>query len=145
MTNEGFGAQGVQIGVEMNSGSLMGAVFGAIFRVVCAVLVVFVIYRGAVTCYDYGYRIFMESAVSAGEGREITVTIPADMSAAEMGELFASKGLIKDANLFVLQYYFSEFRKDIQPGTFELSTAMTAEEMMEVMATESEEAEEEES
>ena len=126
----------------MNSGSLVGAVFGAIFRVLCTVLVVFVIYRGAIICYDYGYRIFMEPAVSAGEGREITVTIPVDMSAAEMGELFANKGLIKDANLFVLQYYFSEFRKDIKAGTFELSTAMTAEEMMEVMASDPDETEE---
>lgn len=129
----------------MNSGSLVGAVFGAIFRVVCAVLVVFVVYRGAIICYDYGYRIFMEPAVSAGEGREITVTIPADMSASEMGELFANKGLIKDANLFVLQYYFSEFRKDIKPGTFELTTAMTAEEMMEVMAADPDDLEEGES
>lgn len=120
----------------MNSGNLVGAVFGAIFKVLCTVLVVLVIYRGAVVCYDYGYRIFMEPAVSAGEGRKITVTIPADMSAQEMGELFANKGLIKDVRLFVLQYYFSEYRKEIQSGTFELSTAMTAEEMMEAMASE---------
>ncbi|MBO5336317.1 MAG: endolytic transglycosylase MltG [Lachnospiraceae bacterium] len=128
----------------MNSGNLVGAVFGAIFRLGCTVLVIFVIYQGALTCYDYGYRIFMEPAVSSGEGRTVSVTIPKGMSAQEMGELFQKKGLINDANLFVLQYYLSEFRKDIQPGTFDLSTAMTAEEMMEVMAT-PEETEEEES
>lgn len=125
----------------MKPSSLIGAVVGVIFRVACTVLVVLVIYRGAMVCYDYGYRIFTEPAVSAGEGRAITVTIPNDMSAKEMGELFAKKGLIKDSNLFILQYYLSEFRKDIQPGTFELSTAMTAEEMMEVMATPQEEEE----
>ena len=119
----------------MKSSSLIGAVFGVIFRVACTVLVVLAIYRGAMLCYDYGYRIFTEPAVSAGEGRAITVTIPADMSAKEMGEFFVSKGLVKDSNLFVLQYYLSEFRKEIKPGTYELTTAMTAEEMMEVMAT----------
>lgn len=125
----------------MKSNNLIGAVFGTIFRVACTVLVVLLIYRGAMVCYDYGYRIFTEPAVSSGEGRAVTVTIPKDMSAKEMGELFANKGLIKDSNLFVLQYYLSEFRKDIQPGTFELTTAMTAEEMMEVMATPQEEEE----
>ena len=129
----------------MKPSSLISAVVGVIFRVACTVLVVLVVYRGAMVCYDYGYRIFTEPAVSAGEGRAITVTIPKDMSAKEMGELFANKGLIKDSNLFILQYYLSEFRKDIQPGTFELSTAMTAEEMMEVMATPVEEKKEEES
>lgn len=119
----------------MKSGNLAAAVLGTILRVACTVLVVLLIYRGATICYDYGYRIFMEPAVSSGEGRTISVTIPKDMSAREMGELFAGKGLIKDSNLFVLQYYLSEFRKEIQPGTFELSTAMTVEEMMETMAT----------
>lgn len=119
----------------MKSESLVGAVFGAIFRVFCTVAVVYVVYRGAIICYDYGYRIFTEPAVSSGSGRTVTVEIPLGMTAQEMGELFASKGLVEDSRLFVLQYYASEYRKDIQAGTFELSTAMTAEEMMEVMAT----------
>ena len=129
----------------MNSNNIVGAIFGAIFRIACTVLVVFVIYRGAMFSYDYGYRIFTEPAVSSGEGRTVTVTIPKDMSAEEMGELFVNKGLIRDANLFVLQYYLSEFRKDIRPGTFDLSTAMTAEEMMEAMTVSPEEIKEEES
>lgn len=60
------------------------------------------------------------------------------MSPTEIGELFAQKGLVKEAKLFAWQYIFSEFRKDVKPGVFELSTAMTAEEMMEVMASEQE-------
>ena len=128
----------------MKTSSIVGAVLGAIFRVVCTVLIVYVIYKGAVFCYDYGYRIFTEPAISIGVGRTVTVTIPQGMSAKEMGELFADQGLVEDSKLFVLQYYASEYRKDIKPGTFELSTAMTAEEMMKVMATsqETEEAEE---
>ncbi len=119
----------------MKSDSLILAVFGTVFRVICTVAVIYMIYHGAILCYDYGYRIFTEPAVSAGKGKTVTVEIPQGMSAQEMGELFASKGLVEDSMLFVLQYYASEFRRDIQPGTFELSTAMTAEEMMEVMAT----------
>ena len=119
----------------MKTSSVVGAVLGTIFRIVCTVLIVVVIYKGAVFCYDYGYRIFTEPAISTGTGRTVTVTIPKGMSAKEMGELLANQGLVEDPTLFILQYYASEYRKDIKPGTFELSTAMTAEEMMKVMAT----------
>lgn len=118
----------------MNSGNLVGAVFGAILKVAAAVLVIFLVYKGAVICYDYGYRIFDEPAMSTGEGRTVTVTVTEDMSPSDIGELFKSKGLIRDSRLFILQYYLSEFRKDVRPGTYDLSTAMTVEEMMEVMA-----------
>ena len=110
------------------------SVFGAIWRVVVIVLAVFVIYRGSSICYDYGYRIYTEPAVETGEGKMVTVTITPAMTPKDIGELLEKKGLIKDGTLFIFQYYLSEFVKDVNPGTFELSTAMTAEEMMEVMA-----------
>lgn len=126
----------------MNIRSMIGAVLGAIFRVVVAVLAVYLIYRGAVICYDYGYRIFTEPAVSAGEGRSVTVAITEDMSPADIGRMFESKGLVRDGRLFMLQYYLSEFREDVGPGIFELSTSMTAEEMMEAMVVPEEETKE---
>lgn len=113
--------------------SIIAAVAGAIFRVVVAVAVVYLIYKGTGICYDYGYRIFTEPAVSSGEGRTVTVTITPDMSALEIGELFESRGLVRDSKLFVLQYYLSEYVKEVEPGTFELSTSMTVEDMMAAM------------
>ena len=115
---------------------LVTAVCGTIVKVVIVALLVSWIYKGATLAYDYGYRIFEEPPVATGEGRSVTVTIPEGMSAKEMGNLFLQKGLIRDADLFQLQYMLSEFKKDIKPGTFELSTAMTAEEMMEAMTME---------
>lgn len=109
------------------------SVVGAICRVALIILAVYVIYQGALMSYDYGYRIFTEPAISSGEGRTVTVAITEDMSASDIGHLLKNKGLIRDANLFILQYYLSEYRKDVKPGIFELSTSMTAEEMMETM------------
>lgn len=118
----------------MKSGNLIGAVMGAILKIVAAIAVVYVIYSGAMKCYDYGYRVFTEPAVSAGAGRDVRVTVTEDMSPTDIGELFYSRGLTRDAKLFALQYIFSEYREDVVPGTFDLNTAMTAEEMMAVMA-----------
>ena len=121
--------------------NVAGAVAGAIFRLVVAIAVVYYIYQGALICYDYGDRIFTEPAVSSGEGRTVTVTITESMTPMEIGELFESRGLVRDAKLFIMQYYLSEYTKDVGPGTFELSTAMTAEEMMAAMVVEKEETE----
>ena len=118
----------------MKASNLAGAVLGAILKVVFVVIVVYVVYTGASTCYDYGYRIFTEPAVSSGEGRKITVTLTSDMSATEIGNALQEKGLVRDGRLFALQYLLSEYKKDWKPGTYELSTAMDAEQMMEVMA-----------
>ena len=115
----------------MKAANLAGAVLGAILKVAFAVIVVYLVYTGASTCYDYGYRIFTEPAISSGEGRKITVTLTSDMSATEIGNTLQEKGLVRDGRLFALQYLLSEYKKDWKPGTYELSTAMTAEEMME--------------
>ena len=117
----------------MKPANVIGAVAGTVIRVVVSILVIYLIYRGAMLGYDYGYRIFTEPAVSSGEGRTVTVEVTKDMSPTEIGKLFQNKGLVKDARLFALQYLFSEYRKDVKPGVFELSTAMTAEEMMKAM------------
>lgn len=127
----------------MKAANLAGAVLGAILKVVFAVAVVYLVYTGASTCYDYGYRIFTESAISSGEGRKITVTLTSDMSATEIGATLQDKGLVRDGKLFAMQYLLSEYKKDWKPGTYELSTAMTAEEMMEVMAGKTEDTTEE--
>lgn len=117
----------------MSNKKLVTAVFGAILKVVVAVAAAFIIYKGAMTCYDYGYRIFTEPAVSSGEGRTVTVTVTEDMSVWEIGELMHSKGLTRDSKLFALQYLLSEYSEDVRPGTYEVSTAMTAEEIMAAM------------
>lgn len=41
----------------MKAANLAGAVLGAILKVAFAVIVVYLVYTGASTCYDYGYRI----------------------------------------------------------------------------------------
>lgn len=128
----------------MKALNIISTVLGMIFRVVCAILVVYVIYSGATICYDYGYRIFTEPALSAGEGRTVTVTVQEDMKPQEFAELIVSKGLAEDEILVALQFLLSEYKEDFRSGTFELSTAMTVEEMMEYIATYEEETEEKE-
>ena len=97
----------------METRDVVGAVLNTMIKVVLTVLVVILVYRGAITGYNFGYRVFKQEPMTLGEGRTVTVTIKENMSVKEIGELFLQKGLIKDTTLFMAQYYLSEFRISI--------------------------------
>ena len=105
-----------------------GNVLDTGLQILLIVAIVLVISKGAKTAYDYGYRIYTEKPVAASVGKDVEVTIPLDFNALELGKLFESKGLVRDAKLLALQYYASEYREYVKGGTYTLSTTMTAEE-----------------
>ena len=119
----------------MNSREIVGSVFGIAVKIIVAVVVVMFVYKYAFVAYDYGYRIFGEKPITSGEGRDITVVISDGDGAKEIGEVLESKGLIRDAKLFVIQEKLSNYSGKIPSGEYVLNTSMTAEEMIEVMAT----------
>lgn len=106
------------------------SVLDIVFRVVMWVVIVYFVIKGATRCYDLGYRVFTEDPMAPeGYGREVTVEIPIDFTAKELGELFEEKGLSRDSILFALQYYASEYREGVKGGTYTFSTDQTAEDM----------------
>ncbi len=111
------------------------SVLDMVFRVVMWVVIIYFVIKGATRCYDLGYRVFTEEPVApSGYGREVTVEVPVDFNAKELGELFESKGLSRDAVLFALQYYASEYREGVKGGTYTFRTDQTAEDMFAQMS-----------
>ena len=102
-----------------------------------SIVIIMLVYRFALDAYDFGYRIFAETPVSPEPGLTMSVAIVEGKSVMEIGEILEGKGLIRDAYLFYLTEFFSTYHKKLQPGVYELSTAMTPEEMMGVMAANS--------
>ena len=120
------------------------SVFSVAIKIVVGVIVVMFIYKYALVAYDYGYRIFSEPPMTDGEGRTVTVSISPEMDAETIGQVLENKGLIRDAKLFRLQERLSEYHGKIQPGVYDLTTAMTAEEMIAIMAADADDSIEEE-
>lgn len=118
----------------MSVKGIIGSTAELIIKIVVLVFAATYIMRAATAAYDYGFRIFTEEPVSLGEGRTISVSVQEPVSVREVSEMLEERGLIRDANLFVIQELLSENHGKIQPGIYDLSTAMTAEEMMDVMA-----------
>lgn len=110
------------------------AVLGTIFRVAVVIVVVVFVYRAALMAYDYGYRIFQETPVSAAPGSDMRVEITVGKSPLQIGEILEQKGLIRDARLFYIQNLLSKYKDKLQAGSYVLNTSMTMEEMMAVMS-----------
>ena len=106
----------------------------ATVKIVFVIIVVMLIMRYSKLAYNYGYHIFNQTAVSSGAGRTVSFTVGSGDSAATIAEHLSSVGLITDKTLFRLQERFSEYHGKEKPGTYELSTAMTPDEMLAIMS-----------
>ncbi len=117
----------------MDKKIVWGVVKG-IFKITLALAVVLLVYNLALKAYDFGYRIFAEEPIEAGAGRTISVSIVEGKTVSEIGDILEEKGLIRDSKVFYFQEMFSEYKGDLKPGVYELSTNMTPFEMMEIMS-----------
>ena len=72
------------------------------------------------------------------------MTVSEGQDSKDVGKLLENKGLINNATVFYVQEALSEYKDEIKPGTYELNTAMSVEEMLETMCA-ADEAETEES
>lgn len=123
----------------MNSKEVVVSIFSTVFKVVLAIIIVMLVYKWSMTAYDYGQRVFNEPPVSAGSGRTVTFVVKEGETAKEIGVNLEKNGLIRDAALFRIQEMLSAYKDEMKPGTYELSTSMTTDEMMAIMSMGAEE------
>ena len=90
-------------------------------------------------CYDFGYRVFTETAVEEAPGTDIVVQVTEGMSEGDIGDMLEAEGLIHDSKLFFAQLKLSAYSGKLLPGTYTLNTSMTGKEMIAVMGTGAEE------
>lgn len=108
-------------------------------KVLVLILIIVVLIVIGRESYKLGHDALYEVPVDEGEGREIEVTITEDMTVRDIGELLKDKGLLEESStVFVLQERISEYHGELQPGTYTLTTGMTADEILRVMAGEDE-------
>ncbi len=130
----------------MSVKGLIGTALDTAVKIFLIIVVVTYTYKYAMQAYEFGYRIFAEQPVSGEEAAKvISISVTGEASVMEIGTVLEEKGMIKDARLFYLQELLLGYHGKIKPGIYELSSDMTAEEMLAVMSVEaSEESEESE-
>lgn len=119
----------------MNTNKVVLRFVSISFSVLVLLLIFIGVFKASTFCYELGYRIFSEQPVEAEPGNDVVVEISEKDSAFDIGKMLEKKGLVRDSELYVAQYYLSAYVNKLLPGTYTLNTSMTAKEMMAVMST----------
>lgn len=104
-----------------------------VIRLACYALLVVVAIAAARRAYVFGYSVFDSKPMTGSPGKDVAVTIDEGMSAEEIGTLLKDKQLIRDVNVFRVQYRIYNYK--IYPGTYVLNTSQDVSEMIAVMST----------
>lgn len=125
------------MGKQVRKQKKSSIIAGGFFRFALYLIVtIAVIYIGK-SAYDFGYDIFYQQPMDIEEeGRDITVVVDEGDSVYQIGKTLESRGLIRDAKVFVVQEKLSNYSGKLQQGTYILNTSMTPDEMMEILARE---------
>ncbi len=122
---------------------IIGSVLDTMFKIALMAVIVVYTYKYAMEAYAFGYRVFAEGPVSSPEAAKVvSIYIPGETDAMEIGKVLEEKGLIKDARIFLVQELLSGHHGELKEGTYELSSAMTPEEMIKVLTAKPAEEEE---
>lgn len=117
----------------METKQLLGAIVATIAKIAVAAVVIVVVFKLAVGAYEFGYQIFADAPVDTGNGRTVSVVVSEGQGSKAVAKVLEQKGLIKDANVFYFQEQLSDYKGQIKPGAYELSTAMTGTQMLEIL------------
>lgn len=104
-------------------------------KVIVFVLIARYVMGAASQAYNFGYRIFSEEPVDGEPGITYTVKLSEETTPKQVAQALEDYGLIRDKNLFYLQYMLSPHRGELMPGSYELNTSMTAEQMLTIMSS----------
>ena len=120
------------------TGEIAGNAIYSVVKIVAVVVAVMLVYRAGSLAFEYGERLFGETAVDEAPGRDITITVENGDSVADVGKMLEDAGLIRDKTLFVIQEKLIGFKTGIQPGVYTLNTSQTIEQMLQIMSVVSE-------
>ena len=113
-------------------------VAGGAFKIALYVcIVVLIIWLGRLS-YQFGHDIFDQQPMSPREGQEITVVVKEDDSVYDIAKTLESKGLVEVALEFWIQEKLSNYKGQMKPGTYLLSTAYEPSRLLAIMAGDAE-------
>jgi len=97
---------------------------------VVAVLVSVVLLLGAAAAVSV-WGLLLRPAVEVASGRPVQVSIPSGASTAEIGELLAREGVVRNANMFRVQTRLLEADGELRAGIYDFTTGMDYEPVIE--------------
>lgn len=85
--------------------------------------------------YEFGRDIFDEHAIDTVENaKNVVVTIPKGASSQDIAKIVEEEGLVENKYVFLVQLILSDYKDEIEPGTYTVTTANTPTEIMQVLS-----------
>lgn len=126
----------------MSIKGVIGTALDTTIKIILIAVMISYTYKYAMQAYEFGYRIFAEKPVSTEEtAKAISISVAEEATVMEIGTVLEEKGMIGDARLFFVQELLLGYHGKIKPGIYELSSDMTAREMLAAMSAETAEPE----
>lgn len=118
----------------MDRKQIVQAVVVNVVKIVVAVVLVMLIYNGALKAYDFGYEVFAEQSAEIAPGRTFEVTVVQGKSVGDVAEMLEEYGLIRSAEIYRIREWFSTEQGDMKAGVYTLNTSMYPSEMITILA-----------
>ena len=110
------------------------SVIGTVTKIVLAAIIIMWVVKNASVAYDWGFRIFGETAVDEEPGFEVTIDVDDNTDLKSLGDELEELGLIRSSMLFQIQGKLAKLDDGIDRGRYSLTSAMTVEEMVGILA-----------
>ncbi len=128
------------IGVDsMNTRKATLTVLSIALKIVIIAVIALGLVEVGIQSYYYGHAIFQNQAIDSEPGVAMGITIKEDTSDTELAKALESGGVIADWKVFYIQMKLEKFDEKLLPGSYTLTTAMTPEDIMNVLSGEVEE------
>ena len=115
-----------------------------LIRLLVLVLMIIIIAWLGRAAYRISYAVVKEEAADEAPGKDATVTIPEDAGIREVASILYEAELIDNQMVFVIQERLSAYHGEIKPGTYELNSSYTPNQICTVLAGEELETQEDE-
>ena len=118
-----------QMTKEINA--ITGTIIGISGKLILYALVILLLVAGITRGYGFGHVVFYATAMEPSPGTRYALTIPEGQTTAETAKLLKDVGLVKNEYAVQIQMWFYDY--ETYPGTYELSTAMTSKEILQIL------------
>ena len=118
-----------QMTKEINA--ITGTIIGISGKLILYALVILLLVEGITRGYAFGHEVFYATAMEPSPGTRYALTIPEGQTTAETAKLLKDVGLVKNEYAVQIQMWFYDY--ETYPGTYELSTAMTSKEILQIL------------
>ncbi len=118
-----------QMTKEINA--ITGTIIGISGKLIIYALVILLLVEGMTRGYAFGHEVFYATPMEPAPGVRYSVTIPEGQEPSETARLLKDTGLIRNEYAVRIQMWFYDY--EAYPGTYDLSTAMTSKEILQIL------------